>query len=321
MLPSASVSALPTACSSPVARPIRHEVVLHGQIMSYLEAGQHLPGPVVVLVHGLAGHAENWREVMAALSRHAHVIALDLLGHGDSAAPRHAEYSAGSHACRLRDLLRLLRLPSVHVVGHSFGGGVAMSFAYQFPERTESLTLVASGGLGSEVGATLRAASVPGIPLLAQVVSLLSPGWLHRLARHGAESLGLAPRAELDALASALVALRRPERRRALLNTLRGGVSWGGQRVDATDRLYLLAELPTLFIAGRRDRCIPPEHTLRAHAMLPASRLELLDAGHFPHYEHAERVGELIAEFVAGGATAPVTELRLELQPELRLQA
>jgi pimeloyl-ACP methyl ester carboxylesterase len=150
---------------------------------------------------------------------------------------------------------------------------------------------------------------------------MLSPGWLHRLARRGAESLGLAPRAELDALAHALVALRRPERRRALLNTLRGGVSWGGQRVDATDRLYLLTELPTLFIAGRQDRCIPHEHALRAHAMLPGSRLELLEAGHFPHSEHAERVGELIAEFVAGGAAAPVTALRFEPQPELCLQA
>ena len=73
-----------------------------------------------------------------------------------------------------------------------------------------------------------------------------------------------------------------PDSRRAFLHTLRGLASWSGQRMDATDRLYLLANLPILLITGRPDPCIPHHHTLRAHQPLPGSRLELLDTGHFP---------------------------------------
>jgi pimeloyl-ACP methyl ester carboxylesterase len=88
------------------------------------------------------------------------------------------------------------------------------------------------------------------------------------------------------------------------LHTLRGAVSWSGQRLDATDLLYLLAELPALLIAGRRDRCIPHRHTLLAHQALPGSRLAVLEAGHFPHSEHPEQVAELILDLLAASSAA-----------------
>ena len=72
------------------------------------------------------------------------MIAPDLLGHGESDKPR-ADYSVGGFANGMRDLLTVLGIDKVTVVGHSFGGGVAMQFAYQFPERTERLVLVGSG--------------------------------------------------------------------------------------------------------------------------------------------------------------------------------
>ena len=62
----------------------------------------------------------------------------------------------------MRDLLTVLDIDKVTVVGHSFGGGVAMQFAYQFPERTERMMLVASGGLGPEVSPFIRAITTPG---------------------------------------------------------------------------------------------------------------------------------------------------------------
>ncbi|MDQ3390172.1 MAG: alpha/beta fold hydrolase [Actinomycetota bacterium] len=68
-----------------------------------------------------------------------------------------ADYSLGAYACCLRDPLDALGHDRVTVVGHSFGGGIAMQFAYQFPERCERLVLVASGGLGDEVNVALRA--------------------------------------------------------------------------------------------------------------------------------------------------------------------
>ena len=89
------------------------------------------------------------------------MIAPDLLGHGESATPR-GDYSLGAHASGARDVVTALGHERVTVVGHSLGGGIAMQFAYQFPERTERLVLVSSGGLGREVHLLLRAASLPG---------------------------------------------------------------------------------------------------------------------------------------------------------------
>ena len=108
-------------------------------------------------------------------ARHT-VIAPDLLGHGASAKPR-GDYSLGAYASGVRDLLAALGHDRVTVVGHSLGGGIALQFAYQFPERTERLVLVSSGGLGREVNLLLRAAALPGAEL---VLPLLVPGWLGR---------------------------------------------------------------------------------------------------------------------------------------------
>ena len=78
------------------------------------------------------------------------MIAPDLLGHGESAKPR-GDYSLGAYASGIRDLLIALGIEEATVVGHWLGGGVAMQFAYQFPERIQRLVLVSSGGLGQEV--------------------------------------------------------------------------------------------------------------------------------------------------------------------------
>ncbi len=120
--------------------------MLHGRPVTFSEAGAHSGGPLLVLLHGLASSSQTWEPVMPLLGRTAHVIAPDLLGYGRSAKPRSGDYSSGASASGLRDLLVALNLDRSTVVGHSFGGGVAMQFAYQFPELTDRLALVASGG-------------------------------------------------------------------------------------------------------------------------------------------------------------------------------
>src|SRR3954467_8348587 len=143
------------------------QIELHGHPVTYCRMGQ---GPAVLLVHGITSSSRTWRTVTPALAEHYDVIAPDLLGHGRSAKPR-GDYSLGAYASGLRDLLVALEVPSATVVGHSLGGGVAMQFAYQFPERVQRLALGDSGGLGAEVSLVLRAATLPGaewvLPLLA----------------------------------------------------------------------------------------------------------------------------------------------------------
>src|SRR3954469_1177065 len=153
-----------------------HELTLHGHRVTYRTAGR---GPALLLLHGIANSSQTWERVAPLLTERFTLIAPDLLGHGESATPR-GDYSLGAHATGVRDLLTALRHERVTVIGHSLGGGIAMQFAYQFPERCERLVLVSSGGLGREVHALLRAAALPGGDL---VLPLLTSQPLQRAGR------------------------------------------------------------------------------------------------------------------------------------------
>src|SRR5436853_7310696 len=123
------------------------EVDLHGHRVIYRTVGS---GPPVVLIHGMLNSSRHWERVALRLAEDHTVIAPDLIGHGDSATPR-GDYSLGAHAAAIRDLLAVIGIDRATIVGHSLGGGVAMQFFYQFPQRTERLALISSGGLGHDV--------------------------------------------------------------------------------------------------------------------------------------------------------------------------
>ena len=277
---------------------------VHGNLVHYDEAGADSGGPVVVLVHGIASRAAQWHRVMGVLGRTCHVVAPDLLGHGESAKPR-GDYSLGAHACGLRDLLAALGHDRVTLVGHSLGGGIAMQFAYQFPERVERLALVNSGGLGSEVTPWLRAATLPGSEF---VLPLLTSSYVRRA---GISAGGLLRKARVP-LSAGLVeclagfaSLADPSTRSAFLHTCRSVLDIAGQRVDARDRLYLAADLPLLVVWGARDAIIPVSHGRALAADVPGTTLEIFDAsGHFPHLTEPDRLGVLLAGFVRDSPAA-----------------
>ena len=274
-----------------------YELELHGHRVRYLQAGE---GPVVALIHGITSTADTWLPAMAGLCRDHTVIAPDLLGHGASAKPR-GDYSLGAYASGVRDLFAALGHDRVTVVGHSLGGGIALQFAYQFPERTERLVLVSSGGLGREVSIVLRAAALPGAEL---VLPFLVPGWLER-AMDGlgwvGKRLGLRPSHDAGELVRGFLSLGEAEARAAFVHTLRAVIEPGGQRVSGHDRLYLAEDLPTLIVWGAHDPIIPTAHASVAHAAMPGSRLEIFErAGHFPHMDDPVRFIELMREFIAG---------------------
>lgn len=260
-----------------------------------MEAGS---GPVILLVHGVTGSADQWGPVVELLSERFTVVAPDLLGHGRSAKPR-GDYSLGAYAAGLRDLIVALGHERVTVVGHSLGGGVAMQFAYQFPERCERLALVASGGLGSEVHPVLRAATLPGSELVLPLVSH------RRLVAAGAaiggalRRVGLRIGPDLAELARGYGSLGDEHARHAFLLTLRAVIAPSGQRVSAADRLYLAEEMPVLLVWGRRDRIIPLMHGEAAHRSMPGSTLEVFEAsGHFPQLAEPIRFSRVLGEFL-----------------------
>ena len=278
-----------------------HEVDLHGHRAIYRVAGS---GPTVVVIHGMINSSRHWEDVALRLSDRYRVVAPDLLGHGDSATPR-GDYSLGAHAASIRDLLAVIGVERATIVGHSLGGGVAMQFFYQFPQRTERLVLVSSGGLGQQVSPLLRGAVLPGaataLRLAANrrlVAALQGAG---RDLRERGSSKGV----YLEAVARALRPLQDSGSRRAFLQTLRSVIDVHGQHVSARDRLYLLGEMPTLIVWGERDRTIPAVHGVEAEKAIPHCRYETLPrAAHFPHLEDPEALTALLADFLA--TTAPV---------------
>ena len=130
---------------------------IHGYRRAFRVAGS---GPAILLIHGIGDNSTTWSTVQSKLAQRFTVIAPDLLGHGKSDKPR-ADYSVAAYANGMRDLLSVLDIDRVTVVGHSLGGGVAMQFAYQFPQLVDRLILVGAGGVTKDVNVALRIASLP----------------------------------------------------------------------------------------------------------------------------------------------------------------
>ena len=268
----------------------------HGRHLAVRRAGA---GPSVVLIHGMAGSLTTWDAVFADLAQSCDVIAVDLPGHGMSSRLR-GDFSLGSLATAVRDILDALEVKTATIVGHSLGGGIAMQFMYQFPERCERLVLVSSGGLGREVTPMLRALAVPGagVPLagIARLQHQRQVAAAGRLLRPLAGRLWN----DLPYMLRQMATLDDPETRRSFLATIRAVIEVGGQGINATDKLHLAAGLPTLIVWGEDDRMIPSGHGYTAADLIPGCRFELVPgAGHYPHEDNPDLFASLVANFIA----------------------
>ena len=270
-------------------------LTIDGDRVAYRVAGK---GPVLLLVHGLAGNSLTWRYVTPPLAQRFTVLAPDLLGQGQSDKPQ-GEYSLGAHANMLRDLMDGLRHKRATIVGQSLGGGVAMQFAYQFPERCERLVLVNSGGLGREVTLYLRILTVPGFesvfplfctPRLRDAGNLVAT-WLNRA--------GVPSTPASQEIWRSYASLADAENRRAFFRSLHDVIDFKGQAVSALGRLYRAARLPTLIVWGADDPFIPVSHAVAAHKAILGSRLEIFKGvGHYPHCEAPDRFVKVLLDFI-----------------------
>ena len=272
--------------------------VVHGHRRAFIRAGS---GPALLLLHGIGNNCHTWSGVIDRLAEDYTVIAPDLLGHGNSDKPR-GDYSIAAYANGMRDLLTVLDIEQATVVGHSLGGGIALQFAYQFPERCQRLALVGSGGLGPELSAGLRAATLPGAELV--VTALTGVSGPLRLGFQMVEKVGRTAGwkrvGDLAQAGEALWALKDVEARRAFLRTLRGVVDAHGQAVTALDRLYLADAIPMLVVWGSRDPIVPALHAETVRELVPSARVEVFSgAGHWPHLDEPDRFCDVLLTFMA----------------------
>jgi pimeloyl-ACP methyl ester carboxylesterase len=277
---------------------------IHGYRRAFRIAGS---GPALLLVHGIGDNSTTWGPVQSKLAQRFTVIAPDLLGHGQSDKPR-ADYSVAAYANGMRDLLSVLDIDHATVVGHSLGGGVAMQFAYQFPQLVERLILVGAGGVTKDVNVALRVASLPmGSEALAVLrLPLVLPA-LKAFGRVAGTLLGSTRMGrDLPEALRILADLPEPTASSAFARTLRAVVDWRGQVVTMLDRCYLTESVPVQLIWGSHDSVIPVSHAEMANSAMPGSQLEIFEgAGHFPFHDDPDRFVEVVEKFI--DATQPAT--------------
>ena len=270
---------------------------IHGYRRAFRIAGS---GPALLLIHGIGDNSTTWNTVQAKLAQRFTVIAPDLLGHGQSDKPR-ADYSVAAYANGMRDLLSVLDIEHVTVVGHSLGGGVAMQFAYQFPQLVDRLILVGAGGVTKDVNIALRIASLPmgseALALLRLPLVLPAMQVAGKVAGTvlGSTRIGR----DLPDVLRILRDLPEPTASSAFTRTLRAVVDWRGQVVTMLDRCYLTESVPVQLIWGEQDAVIPVSHAQMAHAAMPGSQLEIFKrSGHFPFHDDPDRFVEVVEQFI-----------------------
>lgn len=269
----------------------QHFTDVEGCRLHWLELGESTAKPPLLLLHGLNDCHLTWTNVAPSLARDRRVLVPDLPGHGLSDRPD-ASYELRWYARIMAGWLAALALDTVDVVGHSFGGGVALVMLLECPERIRRLALVSSGGLGREIAVPLRLASIPGV-----------------VERFGQPFMGpgtrLALKATCDVLSREEIAQlsamnARSGSARAFARTVRDIIDWRGQRHTFFKRANELARLPSIAVFwGGRDTIIPASH---AHALadcLDGIRVQLFDdCGHYPHHEQREAFVKALRDFI-----------------------
>ena len=200
----------------------------------------------------------------------------------------------------MRDLMALNGITSATVVGHSLGGGIAMQFAYQFPQSTQRLVLVGSGGLGRSVNPLLRAITMPGGSTALKAVAVAPVRRPTVAAMRGAAPTGRCP---APSTSGAWPRCTTPWATRGdgahSTTSCSAAVDWRGQVITMLDRAYLAESMPSLVVWGEQDSVIPVKHAYAAHAVLPGSQLEIIPhAGHFPHEDDPEHFASALIDFI-----------------------
>jgi pimeloyl-ACP methyl ester carboxylesterase len=269
----------PPGRSAPNSPPIPVEAEISGN------------GPTVLLLHGQPGSAGDWARVTALLDRDFLVVAPDRPGYGRTGGD--ATGFAGN-ADAVVGLLDRLGLDRFIAVGHSWGGGVALSTAVRNPHRVRGLVLVASVGPGAPVSWEDRLLATP---VLGEIFAALTIGATGRLLGND----------RVQSLADRRLAGRTLEAVRAL--TRLTGASTGArvwqsfvtEQRRLLDELHLLApalnslNVPVAVLNGSADRVVSPSVGAMLTSAIPgAERTVLADAHHLLPLDHPEEIAEAV---------------------------
>ncbi|HLY09219.1 MAG TPA: alpha/beta hydrolase [Planctomycetota bacterium] len=266
---------------------VLRDLTIDGYRYCVAELGEGSP---IVLVHGLGGSLYDWRHVLRPLAEEHRVLAVDLLGAGESDLPENEDYSIAAQARRLRGLLDALDVERPALVGNSYGGGIVLRFAEDWPERVDRMVLLNSVCYAEHIPAYVSLAKVPCAGCVAEVAPLgKATRWI---LGNNDRTLSILSETEFDVYTQELL---RPGRRRALVEVLRAIVPPDTREFEARLRTI---RAPALLIWGAADTTIPVELGRRLSRELPNAQLVELDAGHVPNQERPQDVLRLMRGFL-----------------------
>lgn len=265
----------------------------------------------VVLLHGMMDSHLTWKSVAPLLARDRRVLMPDLVGCGLSSRPD-ACYSLDWHTDVIARWLDAMALNEVDIVGHSFGGGIAQMLLLACPERIRRITLVASGGLGRDVGFWLKLGTFP-----KMVEYFGQPFMAFGTRRAVGGPGGSSSNADVEALTAMN---RRPGTARAFSRTVRSVINFGGQYKMFTQRAGEVERFPPIRVFwGDDDRLIPLAHARALVAATEGVQLEVFrGCGHYLHQQEPAGFAAAVLRFL-DDATAPRAALReLPLAPVVK---
>jgi pimeloyl-ACP methyl ester carboxylesterase len=253
-------------------------VQVAGHRVHYLVEGP-AAGPVVVLVHGLGGSAEDWRSLAPYLAQAGFRVYMpDLPGYGRSEQPADFSYSVPDEAEAVAGFFDALGLKQVDLGGISMGGGIVQHVAARHPERVRRLILFDSVGIYNKPEWDTRLFT-PATPAeLDQLEALLMPN----------------PQPIPGFVARDILRISRRNAwviHRAIATMITGR--------DATDALLPRLKMPVLIVWGAEDRITPLSLGEKMHQLVPQSQLEVFPGcGHLAPIQCSGQVGPKVVEFV-----------------------
>lgn len=247
-------------------------------------------GPPLLLLHGLGESSFTWHEIAPALAARYRVIALDLKGFGRSGKPQDDAYSADDQAALVARFLIERGLEGVSVVGHSFGGTVALRTAITEGIRgTSRIARIVVIGAPALPRSTPRYFDLVKAPILPDtLVSALSPEAMARLLLR--EAMGGEEDASEEMVEGYAAPYRDPAAMTAFLATARAIVTEEGPKEIA--KRYRALSQPVLVVWCRKDPIVPLRAGRRVAAAIPRARLKILEGCH--HLPQHERPKELL---------------------------
>lgn len=262
---------------------------VQGHELAYHRVGQ---GPPLLLVHGITTFSFIWQTLVPRLAEHHDVVAVDLLGCGDSDKPLDVSYGIAAHVPRLDAFTRALGLGRFAFIGHDIGGGIAQRFAVLHPERLTHAAVLNGVAYDFWPVQPIIAMRTPIIRQMA--MATLDFGALKLIVNRGVFHRD---RVTPELMAQFWKPMETREGRKAFLHF--------AASLDNRDLMAIREDLrrttvPFLILRGMEDVYLSGEIAHTLHREIPGSRLvELPEAGHFFQVDQPDRLVDELERFLA----------------------